>query len=184
MKATTFMSFRYVILALALFAQFVGSHALAQDSNFPDRKAVILNICPHVALSNFSFQNRYADRRTRFEQNMSWKNVGTQPLIAFEIVVLKYDAFDQRVIGSRWTVTGKNSADWRPLAPGDTGNDGTIGYGTEEVFTAIAYVRSARLADGTVWRANEVQLMNELRKVAPGIKDFGSVKPDPKQKTE
>ena len=156
----------------------------AQDSNFPDRKAVILNTCPYIELSNFSFANRYADRRNRFEQHLSWKNVGSQPLAAFEIVILKYDAFDQRVIGTRWTVTGKNSADWRPFAACDSGTDGTIGYGTEEVFTAIAYVRAARLVDGTVWRANEVEILNSLRKVAPGIKDFGSVKPDPKQKSE
>jgi hypothetical protein len=156
----------------------------AQDSNFPDRKALILNTCPYVELSNFSFANQYVDRRTRFEQNLTWKNIGSQPLIAFEVVILKYDAFDQRVIGSRWTVTGKNSADWRPLAPGDSGSDGTIGYGTEEVFTAIAYVRAARLKDGTVWRANEFEVTNALRRVAPGIKDPGSLRPDPKAKPE
>lgn len=177
------MSLRRIFFAFWLLFT-VSLPAAAQDSNFPDRKAVILNTCPHVELSNFSFANRYADRRTRFEQNLSWKNVGSQALAAFEVVVLKYDAFDQRVIGTRWTVTGKNSADWTPLAVGDSGSDGTIGYGTEEVFTAIAYVRAARLADGTVWRANEVEVMNSLRKVAPGIKDFGSVKPDPKQKPE
>lgn len=177
------MSLYRVIFTILLLLS-TSLPAAAQDSNFPDRKAVILNTCPHVELSNFSFANRYADRRTRFEQNLSWKNVGSQALAAFEVVVLKYDAFDQRVIGTRWTVTGKNSADWRPLAVGDSGSDGTIGYGSEEVFTAIAYVRAARLSDGTVWRANEVEVMNSLRKFAPGIKDFGSVKPDPKQKPE
>lgn len=177
------MSFRKIFFAFWLL--FTASLSVAaQNSNFPDRKAVILNTCPHVELSDFSFANRYADRRTRFEQNLSWKNIGSQALAAFEVVVLKYDAFDQRVIGTRWTVTGKNSADWSPLAVGDSRADGIIGYGTEEVFTAIAYVRAARLADGTVWRANEVEVMNSLRKVAPGIKDFGSVKPDPKQKPE
>ncbi len=178
------MSLRSILLALSLLAAICPIPVFAQDSNFPDRKAVILNTCPHIELSGFSFGNRYADRRTRFEQHLSWKNAGSQPIVAFEVVVLKYDAFDQRVIGSRWTVTGKNSADWRPLAPGDSSADGTIGYGTEEVFTAIAYVRSARLADGTVWRVNEAQLINDLRKVAPGIRDFGSTKPDPKQKSE
>jgi hypothetical protein len=179
------MSPRSIILALSFLVTVFSATAIAADSNYPDRKPVILNTCPHVELSGFSFGNRYADRRTRFEQNLSWKNIGTQPLSAFEIVVLKYDAFDQRVIGSRWTVTGKNSGDWSPLKPGETSTDGTIGYGTEEVFTAIAYVRSARLADGTVWRVNEAQLMSDLKKVAPGIRDFGSTKPDPKpQKSE
>lgn len=156
----------------------------AQDFNYPDRKPIIINTSPHVKLSNFFFGNIYAERRTRFEQKMSWENIGTQPLSAFEIVVLKYDAFDQRMIGSRWTVTGRNSADWQPLKPGDSASDGTSGFGQEEVMTAIAYVRSTRLADGTVWRANEAEVTAALRKVAPGIKDVGSLKPDPKQKPE
>lgn len=177
------MSFRRIFFAFWLLFT-VSLPAAAQGQNFPNRKAVILNTCPYIELSNFSFGNQYADRGTRFEMGLSWKNVGSQALVAFEVVVLKYDAFDQRVIGTRWTVTGKNSNNWTPLAVGDSGAGDTIGYGTEEVFTAIAYVRAARLADGTIWWANEVEVMNSLRKVAPGIKDFGSVKPDSKQKPE
>lgn len=41
-------------------------------------------------------------------------------------------------------------------------------------MTAIAYVRAVRLADGTVWRANEAELVQKLRQVLPGIKDYGS----------
>lgn len=176
---------RLVTSASFVISMTFTSLVFAIDSNYPDRKAVILNTCPLVQLSDFSFGNKYADRRNRFEQNLAWKNIGTQPLAAFEVVVLKYDAFDQRLIGSRWVITGHNSVDWEPLPPGQASADGTIGYGTEEVFTAIAYVRSARLADGTVWRIGEAQLLNDLKKVAPGIKDFGSTKPDPKpQKNE
>ena len=174
------MKWRFLIglvLAAAFFSQ-----AQAQSSNFPDKTALIINTSPDIELSGFSFGNNYADRRTRFEQHMSWKNVGQQPIIAFEIVILKYDAFNQRELGSRWTVTGTNSANWTPLPPGESSRDGILGYGSEEVFTAIAYVRAARLADGTVWRVNDAELQQKLRSVAPGIKDFGSVKPDPKTK--
>jgi hypothetical protein len=136
-----------------------------------------------VELSGFSFQNRYADRQTRFETHMVWKNIGSQPLVAFEIVILKYNAFNRRLIGERWTVTGTNSANWKPLWPGNSSQDGTIGYGSEDVFTAIAYVRAARLDDGTVWEVNDSQLLSELRKIVPGLKDFGEIKPDPKVKS-
>ena len=129
-------------LIVVLLVSFFATATSAQTTNFAGRQAIVLNTSPAVELSNFFFQNNYADRRTRFEQNLTWRNVGTQPIIAFEIVILKYDAFDQRVIGSRWTVTGHNSADWSPLGPGESNRDGTIGYGTEEVFTAIAYVRT------------------------------------------
>lgn len=176
--------FSSLVIVLGSVGVFAPCVAVAQDSNYPGRKPNIVNTCPFVELGGFSFQNRYADRGTRFETHMSWKNIGTQPLTAFEIVILKYDAFDRRLIGERWTVTGVNSADWRPLQPGAQSADGTIGFGEEEVFTAIAYVRAARLEDNTVWAVNDSQLTTELRKVIPGIKDFGDLKPDPKPKRQ
>ena len=169
-----------VVLLLVLGLSAFGSAASAQQSNFADRRALIVNNCPHVLLSNSSFENRYADRATRFYQNLAWDNVGTQPLIAFEVVVLKYDPFNRRLIGSKWTITGTNSADWSPLEPGESSADGTISYGDEEVFTAVVYVRAARLADGTVWNANDAQLLAKLRALDTGIGDFGDTKPDPK----
>ena len=155
----------------------------SRNPNYPGHKPIIVNVCPFVELGDFSFGNNPVNH-DRFQTNMSWKNIGTQPLTAFEIVILKYDAFDRRLTGERWTVTGVNSADWRPLQPEAQSTDGTIGLGTEEVFTAIAYVRTARLADNTVWAVNDSQLIAELRKVIPGIKDFGDVKPDPKAKPQ
>jgi len=154
-------------------------HAYAND-NYPDRKAIILNICPYVELSGFSFANvEFGDK---FQQDMSWKNIGNQPLVAFEIVTLKYDAFNRRMIGSRWIVSGKNSIDWNPLEPGNSGKDGTRSFGEEEVFTGIAYVRIARLKDGTIWRVDDAKLLEQLNKAAPEIQEFGDVKPDPKPK--
>lgn len=174
------------ILALIVFGAALLGSAGAQslDSNYPDRRALIVNTSPLVELSDFGFQNVYKDRRTRFETAMSWKNIGTQPITAFEIVILKYDAFNRRLIGERWTVTGNNSANWRPLQPGTSSSDGTIGYGEEQVFTAIAYVRAVRLADGAVWEVVPTQLLAELRKNVPGFKDFGKLEPDPKGKQE
>ena len=149
--------------------------AIAQDNNYPDRRPIIANACPFVELSGFSFQNQGG----HFATNMSWKNIGRQPVTAFEIVILKYDAFDRRIIGESWTVTGVNSADWRPLQPGDRSTNGIMGPNQEEVFTAFAYVRTVRLADNIVWTVNGGQLNNELRKVSPGIRDFGELAPDP-----
>jgi hypothetical protein len=158
----------------------VTDYARGRVGDYPDAKALVLNHCPFVELTEFHFNNAYLAEPPRFWQHLQWKNIGTQPLVAFEIVILKYDAFDRRLIGTRWTVTGTDSADWRPLRPGESAKDGTSSVGTEEVFTAIAYVRAARLHDGTIWLADESLLKASLRQLAPGIKDFGDVKPDPR----
>ena len=171
------MKWRFLLCLVLAASQF--SQAQAQSINYPDKKALVLNTSPDIELGNFGFANHHWDGRIRFEHRLTWKNVGQQPIIAFQIVVLNYDAFDQREIATRWTVSGTNSANWVPLKPGDSSGDATIGYGSEQVFTAIAYVRAARFADGTVWRVNDADLQQKLRDVAPSIKDFGSVKPDP-----
>ncbi len=151
----------------------------AEDKvNYPDRKPLIVNNCPHVRLSNFSFENRYERSSYRFVQCMAWTNTGGQPIVAFEIVILRYDAFNERINGASWIVTGINGENWTPLNPGYMGSDITIGSGAEEVFTGIAYVRAVRLKDGTIWRADAEELLKELRKVAPDIENYGDVNPD------
>jgi hypothetical protein len=150
--------------------------------NYPGRKALIVNNCSYVELRNFSFVNQYDRSAYRFVQNITWKNVGSKSLVAFEIVILRYDAFNERINGLRWTVTGINSQNWMPLEPGYMGSDTTFSSSTEEVFTSIAYVRAVRLEDGTIWRANVKELLEKLREVAPDIEQFGELNPDTKIK--
>jgi hypothetical protein len=159
-----------------------SSIAVQAQSNFPDRRAIIVNNCPHVELSDFKYGNKtpFSSTVTRFEQDLKWKNVSTQPIVAFEIVILKYDPFDRRLIGSRWLVGGRNSANLTPLPPGASSGDGTISYRDEDVFTAIAYIRHVRLQDGTIWTADDEQLLAAVRAAAPFLKEFGDLKPDAK----
>jgi hypothetical protein len=147
-------------------------------NNYPDRKAIVVNNSPHVELSGFAFQNVYERSASRFSQDLRWKNITEQPVVAFEVVILKYDPFDRRLVGTRWIVSGKNSADWTPLAPGESSGDGTRGVGSEDVHTAIAYVRHVRLSDGTIWSAPESELLTAIKRAAPHIRQFGDVKPD------
>lgn len=182
------MSISKLLVVFSIVVCVLCGPCLAQHetsgSNYPDRKALIINNCPYTELSGFSFENSYDSGSTRFNQSMKWKNVGKQALVAFEIVILKYDAFNRRLIGTQWTVTGTDSANWKPLEVGQSGSDGTRELGEEEVYTGIAYVRLARLKDGTIWRASDTELLAHLHKVAPEIEEFGDVKPDPKIKTK
>lgn len=162
------------------FAIGLAMSSAANAGNFPDSKAHIVNVSPHVEITGFQFLNQDRDRRSRFTTSYAWKSTATQPIVAFEIVMLKYDAFDDRMINSRFVVQGKNSTNWSPLAPGESQRDGSIGFGEEDVFTGIAYVRRVRLADGTIWTVDEARLAAELKKIAPGIRNFGNLAPDPK----
>ena len=147
--------------------------------NYPGRKAAVVNNCPYVELSGFSFENRVERGEIRPVQHIGWKTVGDQPFVACEIVILKYDPFNRRMVGMPWTVAGTDSEHWSPLPQGRTGEGSAVDPGREQAFTAIAYVRLARLQDGTIWQADEAALLEQLRTAAPEIKDFGDLKPEP-----
>ena len=165
----------FVFVATLFFTTIVNG-----AQNYPDRKAYVINICPHVEITSFSFANQDRERRTQVVTNYSWRSTAQKPIVAFEIVMLKYDAFDERLIGTRFAVQGTNSVDWSPLPPGGSSSDRAFSFLDEDVFTGISYVRKVRLADGTVWRVDESKLLAELKKVAPAIRDPGSLAPDPK----
>jgi hypothetical protein len=159
-----------------LFIALINGQLLAESTmNYPDREAIIVNNCPYIQLSNFWFENRYEKAAYRSFQYMTWTNTGGQAIVAFDIVILKYNAFNERINGVRWTVTGNNGQDWRPLEPGRKENDSVSALNTEEVFTGIAYVRAARMKDGTIWRADIKELKEKLAKIAPDITAFGDL---------
>ena len=163
-----------------MVVMYCEANAQVLNYNFPDRKALIVNICPDVELSRFSFENRPEAGDIRFHQDISWTNIGTQPLVAFQIVILKYDVFDQPMLGRRWTVTGSIWRNWKPLKPGESSSDGTTRT-EDKVFTEIAFVRLARTKDGTIWKANDKALLEQLRKVA-NIQEIGDIETNTTQK--
>jgi hypothetical protein len=154
--------------------------------NFPDRKTIILDISPHMKITSFAFENTLEGRvsTSRHTFKYEWKNASSQPVLAFEVVTLKYDPFDESITGSRTLVAGKNSADFTPLQPGESSGDGTIGYGHIHVLTAIAYIRAVRFTDGTLWRADSAVVSAEVKKLAPRIKEVGQLVPDRETRDE
>jgi hypothetical protein len=158
-----------------LFCLILALPAAAQTdkSNFAGRKAVIINNAPFIELSGFSFENQYRDRRTRLITNLSWKNTGSNPITAFEVMILRYDPFNRPIrSGGSWMITGTDSANWAPLAPGANASDGLIAFNDEPVFTSIVFVRRARLEDGTVWSFNAQEVEKRIKQSLPEIKEF------------
>lgn len=85
-----------MVLAAAFFR-------MRKPSNYPDKTALIISTSPDIELSGFYFTLRTATLiAARFRAAHILEERGTATDVAFEIVILKYDAFDQREIGSRW----------------------------------------------------------------------------------
>jgi hypothetical protein len=156
--------------------------AMAQYS-FPNRRAIIANVCPHLKVTSFKFENVYERSMDRFSSDYSWENVGTKEVEAFELVILRYDPFNDQLIGARSIFPGHNSATYKPLKPGEKDSDGSSSISSDKVYTAIIYIRSIRFTDGTIWRANPADVLASMKAQVPDITDPGKLIPpsDPKK---
>jgi hypothetical protein len=180
---------KFAAIAALVLAMAIHTPAMAQltGSNFAGRKPVIINnASDYLTLSDFTFENTYRDRSTRFIQNLKWTNSGTKPIIAFEVVMLFYDPFNRPITraGGRWLVPGHNSANWSALAPGQTDGDGLIGFRDEDAFFGVAYVRAIRFDDGTVWTSNQTEVERAIRAELPQLREVGELEPTPQPAPE
>jgi len=167
---------RVFVIVFAALAFLSSAHA--QDLNYEDRQAHIINNSPFVELSDFRFSNQFRNRDYRLVTNLSWKNIGETPVTAFEVVIAYYDPFNRPVrSGGRWLIPGNNSGNWSSLQPGQESSDGLIGLRAQDVFTGFVYVRAVRLQDGTVWSFDEAEIRSSIRRLLPEVRSFENISP-------
>lgn len=166
---------RFVVAAV--FALSIFQNVVAADMNFSGARSIEINECPHVDLSGFTGTNSYDDRRRsyNYKMNLAWQNKSAKSIVAMEINVARYDAFNRHVTTRRWTITGHDSANWSALKPGEGANDGTIGYSTEDHYTSFAYVTAIRFDDNTVWRYDSNKVAARIKAELPGLKEIGNL---------
>jgi hypothetical protein len=164
-----------VLFGLSAAALVALAARLAAEPNFGDRRALVVASCPFVELGSFAFHNVFDGRAWRFEQAIGWRNTGPQALVAAEVVILRYDAYNRPEPPVEWDLNGHGGDDWKPLNPGESGRDATQALGQDASYTEIAWVRSARLGDGTVWEANQAEVLREAHHLAPDIHDLGEL---------
>lgn len=149
--------------------------------NYPGRRAISLDVSPYLMITGFSFQNldwREGGKQTEGHSfRFQWTNTGTQPIVAFEVVTLLYDPFNEPLPGRRWIVGGHNRENFSPLVPGESSQETITGPGHVQAYTAIAYVRTVRLSDGRIWRVDDSVLTRELRRRAPNPDNLGPLVP-------
>lgn len=166
------------IVVLLMFGVVAPAAAQQRVDNYANRKAGILNVSPDIEVTAFQFQMAFSQSATRLNEDFTYKNRGSQPVVAFELVILRYDPFNRQLVGGRGVIPGTTSANYAPLAPGAQGTDGFRGLGSSDSpYTEVIYVRSVRRTDGSQWRATPAQVTAELKRVIPEIVEPGNVNP-------
>jgi len=152
---------------VVLLALMVSTVALAQDQ-YDSRRAIIVNVCPHVKLLDFRWNIIGGERTNDF----NWSGTSDSPVIAFEIVLVRFDPFNRQLISEGTIFPGHERSE--PLKKDEHDSSGTKIRFSDNVYTQIAYVSNVRLADGTLWRANFDDVVKSIAAQVPDI-----IKPTP-----
>jgi len=139
----------------------IAAPALAEEAIIINQEGSPLRIDNYTATYN-SGVGRYS--REGIEHKVQVSNTGQQAVVAYRISFVAFDAFNEemgRALGGVAIETvspgANNSGSWRqtPYA-----SFRFQGYGT-----GVAYVSKARLADGTVWNADQSFVLSKLQEV-------------------
>jgi hypothetical protein len=161
---------RIILVITALLAVAASTLASAQTPrrdyspslNFEQREEIIINnAAGQIEIIGFDFGTIYT-RQFETVVDAQWRNVGEQPVRAFELGILLFDPFNRVVYNRRMLVPGTDSGNWSPLGSGQTAGDGFI-LPLTEVYSGVIYVRAIRFDDGTIWRFNAEATASEIR---------------------
>jgi hypothetical protein len=135
------------------------------------RQGTIINLSPHIKIVGFSFVPSGASSYTC---SYRWLHAGVNKVVAFEIVTLPYNTFNEqrRVVATMVRPRGE-----APFNPGAVGAQNVSLSGENDIYTAVSYIRRVRLSDGTVWQVDESTLRSRIKNAVPGLKQIGRLSP-------
>lgn len=174
---------RKVLFSILLLGVAVSSFAQQlSDFNWSDRRQIIANVCPDIKITSFTFGSAYERiGGDRFVSRYAWENIGQKEIVAFELVILRYDPFNRPQIGVVSIFPGHNSATYKPLKPGESDSDGGSSLGDDKIYTAVVYIRNVRFSDNTIWSAASADVVKSIKTQVPDILEVGPLAPEKKK---
>lgn len=171
------MSVRILLLIMAIILPphiTLAQGRACSGDNFRNRKAATVNLAPMLSLTAHSFCNSNGEAfKGQYLDSLAWKNVGARPVAAFEVTFFRFDPFNRPLKHRSLILPGRMAGGWDSLSPNAIASDSFSDTGTELVMTSIAAVRAVRMSDGTIWQADNAQLLEALKRAAPDIRDWG-----------
>ena len=148
------------ILVLMAVVIFSGNPVAAQEAVAVNQAGSPLRIDSYSAAYNAG--GRYTTEG--INHSVSVFNAGDEDVVAYQIRFVSFDAFNEDM----GRPLGGVSVDTVPvggLAKGTWTHRAYAAFAFEKYGTGVAYVSKARLADGTVWTADQNFVLRELQKI-------------------
>lgn len=157
-------------LSTVFILTLASNHALAESAVVLKQGESPLEIISYAAsYSAKTSSTRYSvGTPEQIEHIVVYRNTSAKDVVAVQIGLAAFDAFNG-FMGrfSGWSMTPvsvgeQKTAEWnqRPYAA----------FSFEKYGTGVAYVSAVRFADGTIWRANLKEVLQEMQKFEKELK--------------
>ncbi len=184
---------RAILLAIVLGLTTIGT-AYAQQAqdvytprhNYAERQAVAINnLNDVVSISDFSFGNRF---NNTVDRPIPWvlfdlTNRTNQPIVYIQVGLLRWNPVNEPIDAQRTLISFRGpdlierTEPWSTLAAGAT-LEAHVPSADDppaaDTFTAIAFVQTVRLQDGTVFRADTESLRTQIAQRYPSLQGLAT----------
>lgn len=152
------------LAALTFLFLLVSQNAMANDARIIEIPGAPLSIMSYEA----SYQEEERYTREGIRHSVKVKNEGSADVLAYGIGFFAFDAFNHSM-GRPLTGIAMNTVPPGKEQSGAWSQRPSAAFTFKWYGTGVAYVRQARLSDGTVWQADMDFVLRELQKIESGL---------------
>lgn len=152
------------LITAIFFLLLCAQHAFANDARIIEVPGAPLTIISYKV--SHQEEGRYTREGIRHSINV--KNNGSRDVLAYGIGFFAFDAFNH-AMGRPLTGIDMDSIAPGAESSGTWSQSSSVAFTFKKYGTGVAYVRQARLSDGTIWHADMDFVLRELQKIESGL---------------
>ncbi len=154
------MKFRVSPLLIFLFA--VSTPGLAEDAVILSQKVTPLQILSYTSAFQSKSRGRYDSHPDRILHKLTYKNVSDQAIVTLRLGITAFNALNEFM--GKFGGWSTDSLDPGKENKGSWAQTPYAAFSFKNYGTGVVYVESVRFSDGTIWRADLDDVLEQLQK--------------------
>lgn len=155
-----------LLLTLAVtFLLVVGSNAVARAEN----SVIVAQEGAPLKVLNYTAEFDVADKKPLVEHNIKYQNVSEAKILSARFGILEYNGYGELIdafCGYTLEDSNKGEKDSTTFI-----NQAEHALFFEKFGEGYVWVDAIRYADGSIWKADHTQLLDEMKKLKPEISE-------------
>jgi hypothetical protein len=149
----------------ATFLLVVGSNAVARAEN----SVIVAQEGAPLKVLSYTAEFDESDKKALIEHKVKYQNISAAKIVAARFGVLEFNGYDELIDAfCGYTLENSNKGEKDSATFTDIAEHSSF---FEDFGTGYIWVDAVRYADGTLWKVDRAQILAELQKIKPEIKE-------------